>query len=211
MKTQIHHITPKCELKHKDKHFVDDPRNLIELEYKHHVAAHKWLFMLVGSIGCETAWRCMSGNHSEGIPWNIGIPMTKERKNHQSVVMTGRKYSDTINKSKGRSGDLSSMYGKTHTREARIKIGKAQKGKKISNKHKKIISNTHKGKNKPISQIIKMKQAQLGIKHHSSKRWYINGRLFYSSREAGKYLNETHKMIQQWCNRNIPHCYSIGE
>ena len=124
-------------LKHKDKSFIDDPRNLVNIKYKYHVAVHKWLFILTGHAGCEYAWNLMK---------------------------TGKCCLDTC-------GNKNGMYGKKHSEETKRKIS---------------------GKN-----------------NSKSKLWYIYGKLFYSSYEAGRYLNVSYTTIQNWCKLNIPFCYTL--
>ena len=89
MNKQIHHITPKCLLKHKSKKFIDSPTNLIEVEYKHHIALHKWLFMLTGDYGCEFAWNCMNNGR---LPDKSGIKLSNKTRKKMSKAQTGEKH-----------------------------------------------------------------------------------------------------------------------
>ena len=97
-KKQLHHITPKCLLKHKDSSFVDHPSNLVELEYKHHVSVHKWLFMLTGHRGCEYAWN----------------------------MMNNKCYYDPTGKTNYKISQ--SLLGKKHSKETKLKISAKLKG-----------------------------------------------------------------------------------
>lgn len=46
-------------------------------------------------------------------------------------------------------GEKNPMYGKTHTKEARKKISETHKGKKLSEEHRRMISERMKGENNP--------------------------------------------------------------
>jgi len=161
-----HHITPKCLLKHKSKEFVDHPSNLVRVKYKHHIALHKWLFMLTGDAGCESAWISMkTGN------WyydSTGIILSEEHKINIGKSLKGK------------------MKGDKHPNW----------GKSIPEKTKAIWRKNRKGK-------------FTGKDHHSSKLWFIHGKLFYSSYDAGRYINVHSCSIRRWCNNNIPHCYCV--
>jgi len=153
-----HHITPRCLLKHKSKEFVDDPCNIIRVSLKHHIALHKWLFMLTGDSGCEFAWKYMSSGQL-------------------SFYACGKE---------------NPMYGKHHSIETKNKIRLKAIGKKHSpNTIKKMII-YHTGKNNPCS-----------------KKWIINGKIFYSAKEAGLFFNILTSNIQRICTKYNHHlCYS---
>ena len=97
--TENHHITPKFMLKHKSKDFINDPRNLVKLEYKYHVAAHKWLFILTGDEIALNTWEMMSGRKTnpmgcDGIREKRNKKMrSKEYREAQSKLMK-KKYSN---------------------------------------------------------------------------------------------------------------------
>ena len=156
--TQKHHITPKCLLKHKPKSFIDDPKNIVKIEYKYHVAAHKWLFMLTGDAGCELAYHCM-------------------RNDKFYYDATGRSVSS-----------------------------KTRKKLSISNKNKIpwITGKKHSEKTKKKQSISK-----IGILNPRSKKWIINGKLFYSSYEAARFFEVDRSTINQWIKKNYPLCYSF--
>lgn len=86
------------------------------------------------------------------------------------------------------------FYGRHHSDEAKKKNRNAHlgKGHPHSNETKVKISNTKKGNT------------------YNSKVWFINGRRFSSSREAGKYYNVHQSTICNWCNSvKKTDCYSV--
>ena len=83
-----HHITPKCLLKHKSKKFIDHQSNIIQVSLKHHIALHKWFFMLTGDRGCESAYIGLKTGkfHFD----STGIKLTKEHKRKISKSLSGK-------------------------------------------------------------------------------------------------------------------------
>jgi len=151
MNIQTHHITPKCELKHKDKFFINDPRNLVDLEYKYHIAVHKWLYMLIGSTGCECAYYLMkNGNFSYD---NTG-----------NTYWLGKHHSKET-KQKMRNNNL----GKKMSEESKLKMSIAKKGKSLSKQHIINITNAVRGKNNPRARKWFINGHLFGYAHEAGK------------------------------------------
>lgn len=62
----------------------------------------------------------------------LGKHLSKEQKDKQSKSMTGRKYSDEVNKKKGRPGASNPFYGKKHSKESIEKIRLARLNRVIT-------------------------------------------------------------------------------
>ena len=120
MTIQIHHITPKCLLRHKSKEFINHPSNLIKLEYKYHQSVHKWLFMLTGDIGCEQAYNAMMTgkfSFSEG-------KHTSATKNKIKNASKKLWENDDFKKSQSvkKLGDRNHFFNKRHTEKTKKEL-----------------------------------------------------------------------------------------
>lgn len=220
----IHHITPRCMLKHKPKSFVNDPRNLATLNtFEEHLKAHKWLFMLTGDEGCERAYRLMK---SEKCDFSGGKHTQKTRQK-MSRCNTG---SQNPMYGSSRIGIDAPMYGKSHSPETKLVMSdlkkglplsqehrdklsenspKYWKGKKFSIDHCNNMSDVRKGIPLSIGTRMKMSQIKTG-NNNATKRVVIDGIVFDSSKEAANHFNVSPASITYWCkSKKKTNCFRL--
>lgn len=92
---------------------------------------------------------------------------SEEFKEKMRKINTGKKYSDEVNKKKGRQGSEHPMFGKHHTEETKEKIRQGNLGKKDSEETKKKKSEAMRGDKNPFfgkthneESLKKMSEAQ---------------------------------------------------
>lgn len=210
---QEHHITPKCLLKHKDKSFINDPCNLVYLEQKYHIAAHKWIFMLTGDKGCEFAWNgmksgkfCMSGENNP----MFGVHVSDERRKN---ISEGNKRAHKEGNNKltpdGLKRKSKALKGNQHAKgmtykhsdKAKKAISKFNKGKYVHPEVGKKISKSRKGKGMGERNAMSdpENRKKVGLSKIGRKKLIhdsLPNRMVHpSSQEWDKLLNEGYKPI----------------
>jgi hypothetical protein len=146
-----HHIIPK------HAGGSNDPSNIIELTVEEHALAHKELWEKYGRWQDKVAWICLSKQVSKEEA--IKLIISEANLGHKRNI-----------------GENNPMYGKTHTAEARVKIGNASKtrqsGKKrgpMSEDRKRKISEALKGKRKSEEHVKKMSEGRKGTNNPNYK------------------------------------------
>lgn len=87
----------------------------------------------------------MSKSHKGQIPWNKGVPQTKEQKQKNSEVHKGKKHTEESKKKLS-----NSLKGHPTSLETREKISQANKGKKRTEEQRRAMSKRQKGKPSPM-------------------------------------------------------------
>ena len=118
---------------------------------------------------------------SKGNKYALGYKHSEEAKNKMAEAMKGEKNpfygkhhsEETRNKirasKKGKQlGKDNPFYGKHHSEETKRKMSEANKGKKLSEEHKKKLSEARKGENNPAF----------------GKHWFNNGKINIMSKEC---------------------------
>lgn len=206
---EIHHILPRC------LGGTDDPSNLVVLTGREHYVAHKILLKIyenrfgtsskeffkvanavlmmaqdrrgrkVSSRDYEKCRRVKSDQMKQQVPWNKGkkgiyseATIQKMKDNHADV--RGER-----NPMFGLVGEAHPKTGKKMSKEAREKIGNANRGKKVSIETRRKISESRIGERNPMygrtwtkrktpEQIAAWK-ARLSATHKSRASMYVNG------------------------------------
>ena len=133
-----HHITPRSFLPHKDKSFVDDPRNIANITKFQHGHAHIWLYRLTGEWRQLAVGRAMLNEsfHTLGetgdLCHNYGKTASEETKKKLRDCRTGRVYSPHSEETKNKisismTGRVGHLKGKHHSKETKTKLSEAAK------------------------------------------------------------------------------------
>jgi hypothetical protein len=138
---EAHHIIPKCMGGTGFSYQWKTHPNIVLLTAKEHFLCHRILARLhpTNFKLCLAFWMMcsMKKNTSQQRLYNVTNnayqeakelhrivmqqPKTQEWKDNHSKIMTGKRYSDDINKKKSRPKELNGFFGKTHTTETKQK------------------------------------------------------------------------------------------
>lgn len=139
-----HHIVPK------HAGGTDDPLNIIQLTVEAHAEAHKELWETHGRWQDKVAWLCLSKQISKDEVARLII--SEANLGHTRNV-----------------GENNPMFGRTHSENARQRIGQAAKTRQtgikrgpMSEDTRRKISEAHKGKKKSPEHIKKLSENRMG-------------------------------------------------
>lgn len=173
-----HHIIPRS------LGGADTPDNIVALTAREHFICHWLLTKMVEGRARSKMFKALSSMLS----WQSG---TQDR--HKVTSRTYERLRIQIKESgcNSHKGSDNGMYGKTHTEEAKLKMSKAHKGKKLTQEQCDEISRRHKGRKRPESTRIKMVET-----------WKTNPRVF--PKDTCKHCGTTATVnnINRWHNDN---------
>jgi hypothetical protein len=128
-----HHIIPK------HAGGTDDPSNLIKLTVEEHADAHKQLYEQYGRWQDYVAWQGLSGRIGKEEVIRLTLSMTHkgktvsdETKLKQSQAKLGKNNPmyGTVSPNRGKTGEDSIWWGRSHSDESKLKISQAAKNRK---------------------------------------------------------------------------------
>lgn len=118
----------------------------------------------------------------------------------------GKKYSEEVNKKKGRKGVEHHMYGKHHSDEVKKKMSESRKGKSVhTDESKRKISEATKGKNNPFYGKKHSEEAKRKMSATRKKTTVIcveTGRLFESITLAARFVGQNQTSGIHACLKN---------
>jgi hypothetical protein len=117
--------------------------------YDSEVVLHKFYDVVNNPHFANQSRALTSGFTTEGrVAANKGKKASDETRRKIGESSRGRQHTEDYKKKKSleNTGEKNPMYGKTHTPEARERIGAAQRGKTISEEHRQRIIEANKGK-----------------------------------------------------------------
>lgn len=149
-----HHIIPKCWFKMNNLPVDNSEDNLVLLSYEDHVKVHKLAILCASTtemkskMGFAVHW-LLKGDFS-------GMHHTKEtiekiRNANKGKFHPGHIFTEETRKkmSERKKGSPGYWKGKNLYEDAKIKMSKAKKGRKLTDEHKKNMSKAHRGKTSP--------------------------------------------------------------
>lgn len=212
--TEKHHILPKCLGGYNKK------SNRVLLPAREHIMAHLLLHLafpedskLTLAIDLMLFGKGTGGNKKTKLERRIA-----SKKFSTKVIGIIRESA-----SKAKSGKNNGMFGRHHTDSAKAKMSKIHKGKiiseeqkeyyrklytgrKVSEKVRKQISESNKGKKRgPLSEETKKKLSE-ALKKRKSKCTIVQdkeGRIFNSIRECSKFYNVSEAAVRHWLRNPV--------
>lgn len=161
--------------------------------YDAEVVLHKFYDVVNNPHFANQSRALTSGFTTEGLSTFKGRKHSEESKKKIGAASKGRKPSEETRKlkSKQMSGEGNHMYGKTHTPEARERIGAPHRGKVIEDWHKERIRQANKGKKLTEEQKKKLGAWERDETYRKNLSNSLKGRTF--SEEHRKNLSEAMK------------------